>query len=120
MAEESRSEGDGLFRGNLLLLLLFLLAFGIRFIFVYIAPNGTTDAWSRYHYAVLWLQHPGSLPQATSTDAWLPLHVWLLGAVLWLVKSELGARIFTAVLGAATVAFFWGIVQRAFNRQVAL
>ena len=120
MPEESRTEGDDLrSRRTLVALLLLVVAFAIRLIFVFIAPNGTTDAWSRYHYAVLWLQHPGSLPAATSTDAWLPLHIWLLGAVLWLTKSELGARIFTVVIGAATVVLFWSIVRLAFDRQVA-
>lgn len=120
MLEESRGEGNGLSRAKQLLGLLFVLAFGIRLIFVHVAPNGTTDAWSRYHYAVLWLQHPESLPLATTTDAWLPLHIWLLGAVLWLTKSELSARIFTAALGAMTVLVFWSIVRRAFDRQVAV
>lgn len=120
MTEESRSAGNGLSHGKLLPLLLFMLAFGIRLIFVHVAPNNTTDAFSRYHYGVLWLQHPGSLPLASSTDAWLPLHIWLLGVVLWGMKSEMSARIFTAALGAATVVFFWSIVRRAFDRPVAL
>jgi hypothetical protein len=103
-----------------LLLFLFLLAFGSRLVFLHAAGNNTTDAWSRYHYAVLWLQHPLSLPQATATDAWLPLHFWLLGAVLWLTKSDVGVRLFTAGLGALTVLFFWGIVARSFDRRNAL
>lgn len=99
--------------------LLFLAALGIRLPFLFVAPNGTTDAWSRYHYAVLWLQHPGSLPRATSSDAWLPLHIWLIGGVLWLFKTEMAARVFTAILGALTVVFLWGIVARAFDRRIA-
>lgn len=100
--------------------LLFTAAFAIRLPFLWIAPNNTTDAWSRYHYAILWLQRPAELPHATSVDAWLPLHFWLLGAVIWVTKSEMGARVFTALLGAMTVPFFWGIVKRAFDPDVAL
>jgi hypothetical protein len=99
--------------------LLFLAAVVVRLVFLFVAPNNTTDAWSRYHYAVLWLQHPGSLPQATSTDAWLPLHFWLLGAVLRVFKTEMAARVFTLTLGALTVLFYWGIVARAFDRRIA-
>lgn len=99
--------------------MLFLSAFVVRFVFLWVAPNNTTDAWSRYHYALLWLQHPGSLPQATSTDAWLPLHFWLLGAVLWMFKTEMAARVFTAILGALTVVFLWGIVARILDRRIA-
>jgi 4-amino-4-deoxy-L-arabinose transferase-like glycosyltransferase len=101
------------------LLLLLLAAVVIRLVFLFVAPNNTTDAWSRYHYAVLWLQHPGSLPQATSTDAWLPLHFWLMGAVLWLFKTEMAARFLTLTLGALTVLFYWGIVARVFDRRIA-
>jgi hypothetical protein len=103
-----------------LLLFLFLLAFCSRLIFLHAAGNNTTDAWSRYHYAMLWLQHPLSLPQASATDAWLPLHFWLLGAAQWLTKSDVGVRVFTAVLGALTVLFFCSIVARSFDRRNAL
>ena len=98
--------------------LLFLAALGIRLPFLFVAPNGTTDAWSGYHYA-LWLRHPGSLPKATSSDAWLPLYFWLIGGVLWLFKTEMAARVFTTILGALTIVSLWGIVARAFDRRVA-
>ena len=118
---ESRDESNFLIsRNSLFLVVLLLGAFGVRLIFVRIAGNNATDAWSRYRYAVHWLQHPRALPVATSTDAWLPLHFWLLGAVLWLANSEVSARIFTALLGALTIGFYWSIVARAFDRQIAL
>jgi hypothetical protein len=119
MTGNTRSEEINSRPGNMKLALLFLLALGVRFLFLFVAPNNTTDAWSRYHYAVLWLQHPGSLPQATSTDAWLPLHFWLLGAVLWIFKTEMAARVFTVIMGALSVVFLWGIVVRIFDRRIA-
>jgi hypothetical protein len=108
-----------LLRKPLIIFLLFLFALGVRLIFVHIAGNNTTDAWSRYHYAVVWLQHPASLPQATATDAWLPLHFWLLGGVVSLTGSEMGARIFTALLGSLTVVLVWSIIARTFDRRIA-
>jgi len=103
-----------------LLLLLFVLAFAIRLAFIPIAPNNTTDAWQRFHDAELWLRNPGVLPKETSEGAWLPMHFWLLGSVLWLTKSEMGLRIFTALLGALTVVFCWAIFRRAFEPGIAL
>jgi hypothetical protein len=99
---------------------LFFAALLVRLPFLRIAPNNTTDAWSRYHYAVLWLQQPGNLPHATSFGAWLPLHFWLLGGVLWITKSEMAARAFTVFLGALTIPFFWRIVKDAFGSEIAL
>ena len=104
----------------IMLLLLFVLAFGIRLAFLPIAPNNTTDAWSRFHEAQLWSSNPGVLPKETSEGAWLPLHFWLLGSVLWLTKSEMSLRVFTAFLGALTVVFCWGIVRHAFDPTIAL
>ncbi len=99
---------------------LFLAALLLRLPFLWIAPNNTTDAWSRYHYAVLWLQEPANLPRATSTGAWLPLHFWLLGGVLWITKSEMAARAFTLFLGVLTIPFYWRIVKEAFSSEIAL
>lgn len=125
--EKVRTTADAAFHEDrlsrydlLVLLLLFVVSFGIRLAFLPIAPNNTTDAWSRFHDAELWLQNPGTLPKATSEGAWLPLHFWLLGSVLWLTKSEMSLRIFTALLGSLTVLIFWGIFRRAFDRRVAL
>ncbi len=121
MTIDPGAEKTSFLRGNVaVLILLFALGLGVRLIFLQIAPNNTTDAWSRYHNAVLWLQNPGALPPATATNAWLPLHFWLLGALLWLTKSEMALRAFTAVLAALTVLLFWGIVRCAFDRWVAL
>jgi len=121
MAIDAKREENWLLSDNAWVLMsLFVAAFGIRLVFLRIAPNNTTDAWSRFHNAVLWLQNPRSLPPATSSSAWLPFHFWLLGAVLWLTKSEMALRIFTALLGSVTVLFYFEIVKRAFDRQVAL
>ncbi|HTZ95299.1 MAG TPA: glycosyltransferase family 39 protein [Terriglobales bacterium] len=100
------------------LFFLFLIAFAVRLVFLEVAPNNTTDAWSRYHYAVLWLQNPTHLPIATSSDAWLPLHIWLLGVVLWLAKTETATRVFTALLGSLTVVLCASIFARIFSRRV--
>lgn len=100
--------------------LLFLLTLIIRLVFVPITHNNTTDAWSRLHNAQLWLQHPTALPVATSTNAWLPLHFWLLGTVLWVIKSETAARVFTVLLGTLTVVLCASIWMRAFGRRIAL
>lgn len=97
---------------------LFLIAFGVRLVFLEIAPNNTTDAWSRYHYAMLWLQNPTHLPAATASDAWLPLHIWLLGIVFWAAKTETATRVFTALLGSLTVILCAGIFARIFSRRV--
>jgi len=99
---------------------LFVVALGIRLAFLPIAPNNTTDAWSRFHTAENWSKNPGVLPKETSEGAWLPLHFWLLGSVLWLTKSEMGLRVFTALLGALTVVFCWAIFRRTFDPRVAL
>jgi hypothetical protein len=100
-------------------LVLFGAALAVRLVFVHIAPNNTTDAWSRYQDALAWLKNPLHLPQETTTDAWLPLHIWLLGCVAWLGKSEMSARLFTVSVGSLTVLPYWGIVQRAFSRRAA-
>jgi hypothetical protein len=99
---------------------LFLLALAVRLLFVVVAPNNGTDAASRLEYAQMWLQHPTKLPPGSATDAWLPLHFWLLGSVLWLWHSEWSARLLTVFLGALTVLPYWGILRRAFERHVAL
>lgn len=112
--------GGSPLRPALALATVFLLGLALRFLFLQIAPNNTTDAWARYRAAVMWLQHPRQLPEATSSDAWLPLHFWLLGTVLWIGKTEMAARIFTALLGSSTLLFYWGVVRRAFDRGVAL
>jgi hypothetical protein len=105
---------------TLVLFYLFVISLCIRLAFLRIAPNNTTDAASRYHYALLWLHNPTQLPAATSSDAWLPLHFWLLGSILWLSQSELVARVFTAVLASLTVVVCAGIFSRAWNRRLAV
>jgi hypothetical protein len=109
-----------LWRPTLTVMAVFILGIGVRLWFIHVAPNNTTDAWARYLAAASWLRNPGRLPQATSADAWLPLHFWLLGIVLWMGKTELAARTFTAVLGSLTLLFCWGIWKRVFDQGVAL
>lgn len=99
---------------------LLLLALAVRLPFVWLAPNNGEDALSRFQDTVSWLKAPGQLPLATSTGNWLPLHFWLLGAVVWLWHSELSARLFTMLLGALTILPYWGILKCAFDRRVAL
>src|SRR5215467_8696021 len=99
---------------------LFLLALIVRLVFLPITFNNTTDAWSRLHNAQLWLHHPTALPPATSHDAWLPLHFWLLGTALWVIKSETAARVFTVLLSTLTVVLCAGVWARAFGRRIAL
>jgi len=99
---------------------LFVLGLLVRVVFLFITPNNAVDAWARYMYAVGWLRDPTSLPPGTATDAWLPLHFWLLGGAIWLWHSEWSARILTALLGALTVPLFWGAIRRAFGNSVAL
>jgi hypothetical protein len=103
-----------------ILFFLFLAALVLRIIFVFIAPNNSTDAWSRYIAAEAWLRHPGQLPPATSSAAWLPMHFWILGSVIWMTKSELGARCFSALLGSLTVVLLAAIANRCFGARVAL
>jgi len=120
-ASDSAIAGGSSFRSNRLTLLwVFLASLAVRVVFLGIAPNNTTDAWSRYRDAAGWLQHPGILPRVTLEGAWLPFHIWLLGAVLWITNSEMSLRIFTVLLGTATILFYWGIVERAFGARVAL
>jgi len=118
--DDSSRPGIVCAKWSLTLLSLFLAALAVRLVFLYIAPNNSTDAWSRYLAARLWLQHPGRLPPATAFDAWLPMHFWLLGIVLWITKSEIGARIFSVLLGSLSVIFVAGIAARGFDRRVAL
>ena len=96
-------------------LLLFLVALGVRLAFLPIAKNNGTDAWARYLIAKAWLEHPTRLP----SDVWLPLHFWLLGAALWVWDSESSARFLTALLGAATILPYWGILRRIFDSRTA-
>jgi hypothetical protein len=97
-----------------------LVGFIVRLSFVFIAPNNGVDALSRYRYALLWIRNPLHLPQPSADAAWLPLHFWLLGAILALHNSELSARLFTAVVGTLTILPYWAILRRAFGRRVAL
>ena len=99
---------------------LLVLALAVRLPFVWIAPNNGTDALSRYEYSLDWLKAPSRLPVATSDHHWLPLHFWLLGAVLSVWHSEVSARLFTVLLGALTILPYWGIVRRVFDRGVAI
>jgi 4-amino-4-deoxy-L-arabinose transferase-like glycosyltransferase len=99
---------------------LLALAFAVRLPFVWIAPNNGTDALTRFEYTLDWLKAPNLLPVATSEHHWLPLHFWLLGAVLSVWHSERSARLLTVLLGALTILPFWGIVRRVFDRGVAL
>ena len=99
---------------------LFLAALTIRVTFLLIAANNSTDAWSRYIGATVWLRHPGQLPAATASAAWLPMHFWILGSVVWVTKSEIGARCFSALLGSITVVLVAAIANRSLGRRVAL
>lgn len=101
------------------LAIFFLAAFTFRIVFLFVAPNNSTDAWSRYVAATVWLEHPSHLPPATAVDAWLPMHFWLLGGVVWITKSEMAARGLSVLLGSFTVTLLAGIADRAFNRRVA-
>ncbi len=98
---------------------LFLTALAVRVVFLVIAPNNSTDAWARYLAALRWLQHPADLPPASVSDAWLPMHFWLLGSVLWITKSEMGARVFSVLLSSLTVVLLAGIVARTLDRRLA-
>jgi Dolichyl-phosphate-mannose-protein mannosyltransferase len=99
---------------------LFLAALALRVIFVFIAPNNSTDAWSRYLVGMVWLRHPHQLPPATASAAWLPMHFWILGSVAWITKSEVGARCFSVLLGSFTVLLLAGIARRSFGPRGAL
>ncbi len=99
---------------------LLLVALAVRLVFVWVAPNATGDSKLRFYSTLAWLKDPAHLPVATSAYCWPPMHFWLLGAVLWFWKSELLARVFTALLGALTIVPFWGIVRRAFDRRAAV
>ena len=94
---------------------LFLLALVVRLMFLPLANNNGTDAWARYLIARSWLQHPSQL----SSEVWLPLHFWLLGAALWMWNSEWSARLLTVLFGALTVLPYWGILRRVFDQRVA-
>jgi len=101
-------------------ILTFVLALAIRLVFLFVASNNTTDAWSRLQSAVLWLQHPFQLPPATSAAAWLPLHFWLLGIVLWITQSLWATRVLSVLLGATTVVVLSALVSQAFSRRAAV
>jgi len=99
---------------------LFLAALTVRITFLLVAPNNSTDAWSRYIAATVWLRHPGQLPPVTVSAAWLPMHFWILGSVVWITKSEIGARCFSAALGSLTVVLLAAIARRSLGQRVAL
>ncbi len=98
---------------------LTILALAVRCLFLYIAPNNSTDAWARYRGALAWTRDPSHLPPPTATDAWLPLHFWLLGIWLRIWNSETGARALSVLLGSLTIPPYWGVVRRAFGGRVA-
>jgi len=92
-----------------------VLAFGVRLIFLFIAPNNGTDACARLMIARALMKNPFRLPSAV----WLPLHFWLLSLSLWVWDSEWSARFLTLLLGAGTILPYWGVVRRSFDRRVA-
>ncbi|MGC2182734.1 MAG: glycosyltransferase family 39 protein [Terriglobales bacterium] len=94
---------------------LLLLALSIRIVFLFYTHNTGTDAWARYMASLSWAQRPDHIP----SDVWLPLPFWILGAVLRFWPSELAARLFTVVLGAATVLPFYGVAKRVCDPWVA-
>ena len=65
--------------------------------------------------ALDWVRHSSEVP----SEVWLPLHFWLLGAVLKIYSSELAVRVATLLLGAFTVLIFWGFVRRVFDNRIA-
>ncbi|GEM_PF-4092529 len=97
----------------------FALAVGVRLVFLALAPNNTTDAWSRFMGSESVLRNPWKLPNLTAHDAWLPLHFWILAVVLRVWNSELAARLFTLLLGALTVLPIWGIARLADSLRIA-
>ncbi len=88
--------------------ILLILSLGLRIFFLFHSTNTGTDAFARYTASLLWAQHPDHLP----SDVWLPLPFWILGTVLRFWPSEFAARIFTLLLGAATILPFYGIAKR--------
>jgi hypothetical protein len=95
---------------------LFALALILRAAALPFAANNGTDAWARYEISLQWIANPWTVPN----DTWLPLHFWLLGAVLAVWKSIWMARGLTVVLGALTILPFWGVVRRVFGRRIAI
>jgi hypothetical protein len=97
----------------------FLLALVVRLVFLRLTPNNTTDAWSRLMGSEAVLRNPWKLPPLTAHDAWLPLHFWILAAVLKVWNSEIAARLFSVLLGSLTILPLWGIAQLAFGDEIA-
>ncbi len=95
--------------------ILFIVALALRIFFLFHSGNTGTDAWARYTASLLWAQHPDHLP----SDVWLPLPFWILGTILRFWPSESAARIFTLLLGAATILPFYGIAKRVCNARGA-
>lgn len=97
---------------------LFLAALAVRIIFLFLAPNNSTDAWSRYIAATVWLRHPAQLPPSTASAAWLPMHFWILGLVVWITKSEIAARGFSVLLGSLAIVLLAEIANRSLGSRV--
>jgi hypothetical protein len=88
--------------------LLFTIALSLRIFFLFHSHNTGTDAWARYTASLLWAQHPDHIP----SEVWLPLPFWILGAVLRFWPSEVAARVFTLLVGAATILPFYGLAKK--------
>jgi 4-amino-4-deoxy-L-arabinose transferase-like glycosyltransferase len=88
----------------------------VRLVLVFVSDNNGTDAHARYLISLSLLKDPFRIP----SEVWLPFHFWLLAPSLWIWSSELCARLLTALIGAFTLLPFWGIVRRAFDREIAI
>jgi len=84
----------------------------------FLSENATGDALSRLALTADWLQHPSL---KLHFDVWLPVHFWLMGAMSLLVGDvSLGGRLLSLLLGIASIAAFWALVEELDGYETAV
>ena len=96
---------------------LFAISLGIRLFFLMISDNEDGDSFARIQLSRAVVDEGRWLP----TDIWLPVHFWILSIpYAFGLQSQFWARLLTAIAGAGTVPFAYGLMARIGSRHAAL
>ncbi|PYQ14095.1 MAG: hypothetical protein DMH00_02620 [Acidobacteria bacterium] len=92
-------------------------ALALRVVFLVLSDNNDGDAFARVLLSRQVVEQGTWLP----TDVWLPGHFWILSFPCLLgLGSQLWLRLFTALIGALSVAAFYGLCRKLFGTRPAL